>query len=311
MITIAAVPKPFKGHFGVIQRNAIQSWAALRPIPQIILFGNEEGTAAVASEVGAEHVPNPARNEFGTPLLDDVIRTTRQRSVHDLLCYVNADIILLPEWTGALQALTRQMERFLVVARRLNVNVTAPIDFGGWNECRQRELVAAGRLGDSYSIDVFVFPKNTYLDVPPFAIGRPWFDHWFIKSARVRGLPVVDVSPLARAVHQNHDYSHVNGGQAGVLGGQEAQSNLVLFDTRAVRNARYRCIIEDATHKLTSGGIRRRWSYPLMPWKRAAMSLGYSLWWTLLDFTRPLRRRLGLRQGFLRRWSRVPEKRPD
>ncbi len=32
MITIFAIPKPFKGHIDVIQRNAIQSWTKLSPL---------------------------------------------------------------------------------------------------------------------------------------------------------------------------------------------------------------------------------------------------------------------------------------
>ncbi len=49
-------PKAFQGHIGVIQRNAIASWARLQlprqPRPEIILFGNDTGTAKVACELG-------------------------------------------------------------------------------------------------------------------------------------------------------------------------------------------------------------------------------------------------------------------
>ena len=50
MLTIFAVPKPFRGHIGVIQRNAIRSWTLLRPACDIILMGNEEGIAEIAAE---------------------------------------------------------------------------------------------------------------------------------------------------------------------------------------------------------------------------------------------------------------------
>lgn len=42
-LTIFAMPKPFGGHIATIQKNAIRSWARLRPA-QIILFGDEPGT---------------------------------------------------------------------------------------------------------------------------------------------------------------------------------------------------------------------------------------------------------------------------
>jgi hypothetical protein len=45
MLTIFAIPKPFRGHIGVIQRNAICSWLELRQACEIILLGDDEGTA--------------------------------------------------------------------------------------------------------------------------------------------------------------------------------------------------------------------------------------------------------------------------
>ena len=51
MFTIFTIPKPFQGHIGTIQRNAIQSWTLLHPRPEIILFGSEAGTAQVAAEL--------------------------------------------------------------------------------------------------------------------------------------------------------------------------------------------------------------------------------------------------------------------
>src|SRR6266853_4649960 len=47
VLTIFASAKPFHGHTGVIQRNAIASWTRLRPRPEIILFGNEPGVAEI------------------------------------------------------------------------------------------------------------------------------------------------------------------------------------------------------------------------------------------------------------------------
>ena len=55
-ITILAMPKPFRGHVGTIQRNAIASWTKLQPRPEIILFGHEEGAAKCAQELGLIHI---------------------------------------------------------------------------------------------------------------------------------------------------------------------------------------------------------------------------------------------------------------
>jgi hypothetical protein len=287
MMTIATSPKAFKGHFGVIQKNAIHSWLALRPQPQVFLFGNEEGTATIASELGIGHIPNPACSEFGTPLLSDIIETTRQRSVNKLLCYVNADILLLEGWSYALQSVMRQMDRFLVVARRLNVNVSQRINFEEWSGLDKKNLLAGGAPGPNHSIDVFVFPRETYRDVPPFSIGRPWFDVWFIKAARVNNMPIVDVTRVAQAIHQNHDYSHIKGGLDSVLGGQEAEKNQRLHGERDF----LRYTLLDATHELTRKGKIKR-----LVLRKPVYEAGHFLWYLFLTRTFALRRRLGLRR---------------
>src|SRR5712691_9090902 len=98
MLTIFALPKRFRGHFGVIQRNAISQWARLRPRPEILLFGNEEGTGEIALELGVRHIPEMKCNEYGTPLLSDLFAKAHALASHDILCYVNADIMLLGDF---------------------------------------------------------------------------------------------------------------------------------------------------------------------------------------------------------------------
>ncbi len=59
MFTLFSTPKPFRGEFARIQRNAMRSWVALRPRPEILIFGDEEGTAgdAEAQQARAAHRP--------------------------------------------------------------------------------------------------------------------------------------------------------------------------------------------------------------------------------------------------------------
>jgi hypothetical protein len=213
----------------------------------------------------------------------------------------------MPDFAAAVSAVSAKHQRFLMIGRRWDTPVTQECTFTKptWQPELREYVREHGRLIGPYSIDYFVSTRGLYDNMPPLVIGRCWWDHWLVWKAQNVGAAVVDASDTVMAIHQNHDYSYHPQGFIGTLQGAEAAENF-----RLAGGKRHMRIIEDATHKLTSGGTRRRWSYPLMPWKRAAMSLGYSLWWTLLDFTRPVRQRLGLRQGFLRRWSRVPEKRP-
>ena len=68
MLTIFSTPKLFRGHIGDIQRNALRSWLLLDPQAEVILFGDEEGTAEVCQELGLRHEPQVLRSEHGTLL---------------------------------------------------------------------------------------------------------------------------------------------------------------------------------------------------------------------------------------------------
>ncbi|HEY6221558.1 MAG TPA: glycosyl transferase family 2, partial [Candidatus Eisenbacteria bacterium] len=124
MLTIFTVPKPFDGHIGIIQRNAIQSWRHLRPACQILLCGDEAGTAETAATLGVDRIAAVERNEFGTPLLSSVFAAVEASAAHDLLCYVNADILLLSDFTEAASRIIASKPRFLMVGQRWDLDVT-------------------------------------------------------------------------------------------------------------------------------------------------------------------------------------------
>jgi hypothetical protein len=265
VLTFFSLPKAFKGHIGIIQRNAIKSWTLLEPRPEILLLGNEEGTAEAAREFGLRHVPEIACNEQGTPLLSDLFRRAELNANSALLCYVNADIVLLGDFARAVVQVRKKLERFLIVSKRINVDVADAISFeAGWEDALKRRVREGGTSGDHTSIDVFVFPRGTYGLVPDFGIGRLWFDQWLIKAARETGTPVVDVSLAAPVLHQNHDYNHVSGGAERVWRGAEAEHNFRLYGGR-----QHAYTLLSVTHELTgSGEIRRVWMRkPLFEWQ--------------------------------------------
>ena len=103
MLSIFSTPKPFRGHIGVIQRNALKSWTLLNPDVEVILFGDDEGAAQAAAELSIRHEPNVERNEHGTKRLDYMFSTARALARHDILCYVNCDIILMDDFLRALK----------------------------------------------------------------------------------------------------------------------------------------------------------------------------------------------------------------
>jgi hypothetical protein len=282
-ITILAMPKPFEGHIGIIQRNAIKSWTKLRPRPEIFLFGEEAGTAALAAELRIGHLRDIERSELGTPLLNYLLRRTREVTTAPLLAYVNCDIILLQEFQDAVLAAHRQFSQFLAVAYRWEIDLRSKIDFADDSALRIDQL-PAGRPGHHTAIDAFVFSREMYLDVPPLVLGRAWFDQWLIKDALLHGLPVVDVTKVARAIHQQHDYGHIAGGQRGAYAGEEARRNLEIYG-----GVPHAFTLLQATHELLPGGAIRRTRY-----RAEKFRLQQWLWRTFVERTGPLRKRLGL-----------------
>ena len=101
LITLFSAPKPFiDPHIALIQRNTLHSWTLL-PDVEIILLGNEEGLAKAAKEFSVKHIHDVKRNDNGTPLISSMFELARQNSQSDLLCIINADMILMPDLVEA------------------------------------------------------------------------------------------------------------------------------------------------------------------------------------------------------------------
>ena len=218
-VTIFAIPKPFRRETATAQRNSIQSWMRLLPAPRIILMGDDEGVAATAQEFGLEYEPRLERNEFGTPLLSSAFARAHERVDDGLLLFVNSDIILT---SGISEAIRRAPEGdFLMAGQRTNLYVRQPLDFGnsGWEADLGRRVAAKGIMSDQTAIDYFIFPHHMFAQVPRFAVGRGWWDHWLLREALRTGAKLIDLTPSVLAVHQRHDY----------LAGEEGIRNLALY----------------------------------------------------------------------------------
>jgi len=163
---------------------------------------------------------------------------------------------------------------------------------------RERAL-RSGRQRTPEWIDYFAFSRGAYgTGMPAFAVGRPFWDNWFVWRVLDLQNPVVDASAIVLAVHQNHDYAHHPQGKFGVVHGAEASSNHQLAGG-------WRCLrtIADATAVLRESGLRTNYARHWFTAKRYARQAGRFLhhdilehaWFFLLGLTRPVRQRLGLR----------------
>lgn len=259
MLTLFSTPKPYQGESDILQRNALASWLQLGRNVQILLIGDDAGTADVARDFGVGHLPDVARNERGTPRVDSIFDMAKRHAQYPILLYVNADIILFEDILVAAKDVAGQMVPYLMVGQRWDLGVDHLLDFGpGWESQLKDRLRVEGRLHPPGGSDYFVFPVDCFGEMPPFAVGRAGWDNWMIYHARKKRWPVVDATHAVTIVHQDHDYQHLPGGQPHYRL-PETDENL-----RMAGGRRRVFRIGDADYRLEGGRVKPR---PLT-WRR-------------------------------------------
>ena len=250
-LTIFTAPKPFTNpHTNIIQRNALSAWTRL-PDVDVILIGDEPGIPETAKEFGVKNIPAVERDGNGVPLVNSVMRIGHSASGDSVLCYANADMIMMSDLVEAARKVVGQKRDFLMVGQRWNLALKEPFDFSGdWESRLRAEVYRRGELFSPWGIDYFVFPRNLYTEVPDFTIGRVAWDNWMIYYARATFGVAIDASIDVLAVHQNHDYSHLP--EKTLYGTEIARSNLAKAGGR-------KCIYNtlDTNFELKRGRVRR------------------------------------------------------
>jgi hypothetical protein len=273
-LTIFTAPKPFTNpHISLIQGNAIRSWQQLGDDVQVLLIGDEPGMADFAAENGLQQLREVARNDHATPLVSSIFELARQNSTSLLLAYVNADILLTPDIVRLARQVCEQVKEFLVVGQRWDLDVRQALEFSpGWDARLLFEVKTRGRLHPPGGSDYFIFPRSCFTRVPKFAIGRAGWDNWMFYHARVKHWPVIDASTLLTVVHQDHDYSHLPGGQPHYRMPESYENTRLAGGRRAIFT------LLDADYTLLAGKVQplpmrgiRLWrsleTYPLIKWK--------------------------------------------
>jgi hypothetical protein len=258
LITLFSAPKPFtNSHIATIQRNALKSWTLLHDV-DVILLGEETGLAEVARELDVKHLPHVARNTNGTPLISSMFQLARENGNSELLCIINADMILMSDLVEAARQVMKLKDKFVLLSQRWDMDITQQIEFTeGWQRKLEKNVRTQGQLHRPAGSDFFLFPKSCYQNIPDFAIGRAGWDNWMISKARQEKWPVIDCTPSVMFVHQNHDYSHLPGGKPHYEH-PDTNENIRLAGGEA--NVRY--TILDSTHQLVGGKlVRPKMSY--------------------------------------------------
>ncbi len=262
LLTVFSAPKPFTDpHIATIQRNAMQSWLRLGQQVEVFLVGEEAGLAEAAREFNLEIFAPVERNNSGTPLVSSIFSLARQASSSPYMAFVNADIILMNDLVKAIHSVSSSLRNnnnfedeksFLIIGQRWDLEIRSLLKFSsGWEQQLKNEIRAKGQLHAPAGSDYFIFPREAFIEIPEFAIGRAGWDNWMIYQARKHRWPVIDATPSVMVIHQNHDYSHLQGGIPH-YNQFESQQNLELAG-----GLTHMYMILDSTHQLRDGRLHK------------------------------------------------------
>ena len=224
-----------------------------------MLIGDEEGVESVSKELDVHFVPDVKRNSQNTPLISSIFEIGRKMNTSPLLAYINADIIIFPDFLDVSQMVLQKFDKFLLVGQRLDMDIQKRIDFSnGWQTSLKKECQLDGKLHPRGGSDYFIYPRQCFPQLPEFAVGRAGWDNWMFYQARLNKWPVIDATKSIQIIHQNHDYSHLPGGQAHYRL-PETNENVRLAGGR-----RTIFTLMDVNYEIENGKVR---NYPL-DWKK-------------------------------------------
>jgi hypothetical protein len=249
VLTIFSTCKPFSTEPNFTnQLNAIRSWKLLGA--QVLLMGAERGSEEAARLTGCKYLPGVKCNEYGTPLIPAMFAEADKRAKYDILCCVNADIVLLPDFVPAIKNLLA-FRQFLMIGRRWNwERGTPPIRVGHpryWDKIIRAEAWQCGhRKKATGGSDYFVYRKGMYKNrFLPLVIGTRRWDLWAIGDALQRSVPVVDATEDVLAIHQWHPEQP--------RAPEEVKRNMEIVGPKSCK-----ATVNDATWHLKNGGLHMK-----------------------------------------------------
>jgi len=265
-VSFLSSPKPWNGVAASHQENAVRSWLALHPKSEVILYGDAPGTAEACRRSGATHVVDIAGTDAGLPYFNAIVAHAALHARHDLQVYLNCDILLRHDFLKTVAQL--QWAKFLMIGQRIDLPEGEPQHAELAQDDRWlKALARTGRLvlHPPDGSDYFVFPRGMWKGVPVITIGRGAYDNALIAWCLLHRIPVVDATLKVVALHQFHDYGHVEGGKKEIFHGVETEENLSVC-------RRFGGIIptlEDATWMFRRGKLSR--SFARGDWMRGLL----------------------------------------
>lgn len=288
MLTFLSSPKPFKGKDKENQYRAINTWLLAAENVEVILYGNSEGIDEAGFDLNVKVVKKIRSSPSGVPYFGAIADHAAEFGTYDIQVYINCDILIHGLYEAS-RSIT--FKNFLLIGQRIdlfeNIIVTdKPANFKlvVQNLFRMHQLAIHEKTG----IDYFVFSRNMWQGLKPISIGRGGYDNALLAFCKLYQYPIIDGTLSVIALHQFHDYKHVNGDEQVVFYGSEAKQNISVagkYSLLTVSDADYILDNYQLIHSPCRGDYLReielKWRY-IRKWE--IMSLLLRGMWRIFDF---------------------------
>jgi len=277
----------------------------LKPKPEVLLVGVEEGMEEACKELGCTVVPTVHPTPQGTVLVNQAIHAADQASSNSIMVYVNSDIFFPQQWMSILQRLLWVFEKspdgFMFTGPRVQLKRGHIFDHKVhtwpqfWKHIQQTGRDTSNlRNMETAAEDYFVYRKGSLNWVPGFHIGRYVFDNHIVSGSKRAGLVRVSgwneqvrQDPLFFGLHFEHDRSHQTDNGHGKLRkfnerlskrnggwGNGELTNLEYFIGRCDSNPKVACLKRTSSYKrwINKGRKLKITPYP-GDWKSAELEL--------------------------------------
>ena len=208
--TVFSCPRAMEDVHILRQTNAILSWLNLEPKPEVLLMGDDPGVPEFAEKHGCRNIL-VERNDYGTPLVNDIFKRGWEESSNDLMIYINADIIMSPN-TGTVALHVAEFfnnEHFLACGRRWDCDGVGQINFdnGKWFTFLMDHVRGDSRfyLRNHGAIDHWTHFRGfpAWEGFPEMYVGRSAWDNLLVSLAVQYTKNTVETTSKVDAIHQN------------------------------------------------------------------------------------------------------------
>jgi len=246
MLTIFTTCKPCNvDEFNIQQRQAMKTWTFLRPRPEVLVMGTDEGTEEICQEFGFTWVPNVEKTDpGGVPYLDSMFRLADKMADNEHVALISSDIILFQPLMDCLKACKAKFKDFCAVCRKKQQQVTEPLDFSSrrkWAGTVTQNL----RWNLITSGDLYMYNKGFWGEIPNFVIGRCACDTWLFWEAARRG-QLVDLTDACTIIDYQNQHNHwkTKDSEGNTIGEQERLHNISLGEGKkaSIKDANWKVL---------------------------------------------------------------------